>query len=266
MNQPLETAVDEKPLIEYVFSKQFKRANAEARLLAPIPQELRDYHFRAKTEDPEEEERQVRPKISVDDERFLFLRYNYAKYRAIGANGEANGFLDSARDTKEVIVNTNMALVIEMAKKIRHKDIEYGDFICEGNMALLRSVEKFDVERGYKFSTYACTCIVKSFARLMRQQGSYRRIQPINSEPELDYWEDFDLHGARGLEGVEEVMSKNRAGLTRDEMEIIRGRFYMPEKMTLVQIGKKMGYSPERVRQMQTSALSKLRCALDRLV
>ena len=68
-----------------------------------------------------------------------------------------------------------MPLVLAMVRRIRMPMVEFVDLISEGNKALLRSVEKFDVSRGFKFSTYACRAILKGFSRLATKTGSYRQ-------------------------------------------------------------------------------------------
>lgn len=70
-----------------------------------------------------------------------------------------------AKQYREQLAETNLALVLAMAKRVRLSEVDFADLIGEGNMALMRSVDKFDCGRGFKFSTYACRAILKSFSR-----------------------------------------------------------------------------------------------------
>ena len=69
--------------------------------------------------------------------------------------------------------------------KTRAEDMEFADMLGEGNMALLRAVDKFDVSRGFKFSTYACRAILKAFGR-GRKQTKYRQHNPVHFDPEME--------------------------------------------------------------------------------
>ena len=70
----------------------------------------------------------------------------------------------TAKGYREQIAETNLALVLAMAKRTRMSEVDFADLVSEGNMALLRSVDKFDCRRGFKFSTYACRAILKAFS------------------------------------------------------------------------------------------------------
>ena len=107
------------------------------------------------------------------------MRYNFAR-RACGkiieefagkrltapAARKLVAWANRALDTRANIVELNLPLVLAMGKRTRLSNIDFNEMISEGNMALLRSVEKFDCSRGYKFSTYACRAILKSSSRV----------------------------------------------------------------------------------------------------
>ncbi len=120
----------------------------------------------------------TRTVLRADQEAVLFLRYNYARYRlarllaaqqrrkSLTRTSQMILWHTRAAEVQAAIVRANMALVLAMAKQTRIPNVEFSELVSEGNMALLRSVEKFDVARGFKFSTYACRAILKSFNRL----------------------------------------------------------------------------------------------------
>jgi RNA polymerase primary sigma factor len=221
-------------------------------------------------------------RLTAQEETVLFLRYNYARYRLhllVRAAqrrrrderaGEMVHWFRRAQDTRADLVEANLGLVLAMAKRLRGSDIEYWDLVSEGNLALLRSVEKFDVSRGYRFSTYACRAILKSFARFASKRARYRQRFPTEFEPSLEQ-SDYDVrkHEMQAedcLEDLRDVLARNRAELTDVEMRIIWERFALHEgdrKRTLAEVGQIVGLSNERVRQIQYLALRKIRAALE---
>ncbi|MEM8494570.1 MAG: sigma factor, partial [Planctomycetota bacterium] len=113
--------------------------------------------------------------MTAAEERVIFAQYNYCRFRVAtireGLVHEPNPDADTARTMldwhrkarayREQIAGLNLALVLAMAKRVRGFDNDFTEMISEGNMALLRSVDKFDITRGFKFSTYACRAILK---------------------------------------------------------------------------------------------------------
>ena len=73
-----------------------------------------------------------------------------------------------------------------MAKRTRMSEVDFADLISEGNMALLRAVDKFDAARGFKFSTYACRAILKAFSRQGVKLSKYRAMFPTDFDPALE--------------------------------------------------------------------------------
>src|SRR5215469_6704815 len=70
-----------------------------------------------------------------------------------------------ANVVKELLINANMRLVVSIAKKHAAQADNFFELVSDGNMSLIRAVEKFDFGRGFKFSTYASWAIMKNFAR-----------------------------------------------------------------------------------------------------
>ena len=220
--------------------------------------------------------------LTGKEEHRLFLRYNYARYR-LGQLAQAQQrricqtrtrkiklWSERAEQARADLVRWNMALVMAMARRTRIPNVEFTELISEGNMALLRSVEKFDVSRGFRFSTYACRAILKSFNRLATKTGRYRQHFPVEYDPELEV-SDYDLkkHEMQtegSLESLREVLAANRANLSSLEQTIIMERFALASRdgrRTLSQVGKMVGLTNERVRQIQNLALGKIRAAME---
>jgi RNA polymerase sigma factor (sigma-70 family) len=177
-----------------------------------------------------------------------------------------------AMNTRSKLVRANMALVLAMGKRTRIPNVEFTELISEGNMALLRSVEKFDVARGFKFSTYACRAILKSFNRLATKTGRYRTHFPTEFDPDLERsdWDvmKHDIQKKDSVEALMEIISRNRANLSQIERTVVVERFALGtdrrKGRTLAEVGKIVGLTNERVRQIQNLALGKIKDALNK--
>lgn len=222
--------------------------------------------------------------LTAAEERVLFLQYNFARYRLEMLRVEIGecrpkdsqvrlvfDWHEQARLLRTHIAESNLALVLAMAKRSRMNDVDFGDLVSEGNMALLRSVDKFDIERGFKFSTYACRAILKSFSRLGMKQTRYRQRFPTEFDPALEQSNEpaerrREDELDRAAEAVHVVVN-NTAELTDIEQEVIHHRFGIDagaqgRRLTLAQVGALIGLTKERVRQIQNRALEKLRITL----
>ncbi len=82
----------------------------------------------------------------------------------------------AARGAKEEMVSANLRLVISIAKKYVNRGMQFGDVIQEGNLGLLKAVEKFEYRRGFKFSTYATWWIRQAITRGIAEQGRTIRV------------------------------------------------------------------------------------------
>ncbi|MAT80206.1 MAG: hypothetical protein CMJ29_12920 [Phycisphaerae bacterium] len=222
--------------------------------------------------------------LTAAQERVLFLQFNFARFRLeslrleIGEERPRDAqvrqifdWYERIRGLRTQIAESNLALVLAMAKRIRSSDVDFGDLVSEGNMALLRSVDKFDIERGFKFSTYACRAILKAFSRQGMKQTKYRQRFPTEFDPLLEKSnESAERRREDELERAAEavhVIVENTADLTDIEQEVIHHRFGIDagaqgRRLTLAQVGTLIGLTKERVRQIQNRALEKLRHTL----
>ena len=222
------------------------------------------------------------PRLSRRDEAELFHRYNYARYRLARAMGPQRRRFSNRRarqallwhrrvlETRAALVSANMALVPAMARRFRSNGIELEELVSEGNMALMRAVDKFDVGRGYKFSTYACQAVLKAFSRLARQAGRYRQRFPTEYVPGMEKSDETERrHEAQrdlAIEDLQSVLAHNLADLTEVERTIVGTRFAVyghGEAHTLEVVASRVGLSKERVRGIQIHALAKLRAAME---
>lgn len=223
------------------------------------------------------------PQLSNKEETDLFLRMNYARFRlsqeiATARNRKIS--INKARemlhwhrvdiDARASLVQSNLPLVLYMAKKVRISGADFDDIVSEGNMALLRAVDGFDCSRGFKFSTYACQAIFKSFSRLATMNNKYRLRFPVEFDPSYEKSNCADVRHEEAVEYHSEqlvkILESNSAGLTTTDMAVIKGRYALggtPSRKTLLEMGQILGLSKERVRQIQKGAVGKLRKALE---
>lgn len=227
--------------------------------------------------------------FTAEDERRMFLRFNFCRYRAVRilqqfkgkaltneAAAELVRWEATIQEGRGEIVRVNVPLVLAMAKRTRITGVDFADLISEGNLALLRAVDKFDCARGFKFSTYACRAILKSFSRVAVRSARHRGHFPTEFDPTLER-SDFverrrDIVERECVEDLKAILVNNLANLNDVEEVVIRARFALDEPSpeaaelrgkTLEQVGEMIGVTKERVRQIQNKALSKLKLALE---
>jgi len=218
------------------------------------------------------------------EERLMFLRFNYSKLRLCKlqrlikkaglTRKRAEEFLFWHRrfeHFREYLVRTNLALVLAMAKRTRLGDVDFAEIVSEGNMALIRAVDKFNVDRGFKFSTYACRAILKAFSRTALKSSRHRTRFPVEFEPEMEKsdWTDRrrDAVEEDCIDELKAIVDRNLADLSQVEETVIRRRFNWKQEeehaLTLEEVGQIIGVTKERVRQIQNKALMKIRSVME---
>jgi RNA polymerase sigma factor (sigma-70 family) len=218
------------------------------------------------------------------EERIMFLRFNYSKLRLtrlqklIQKDGltrdRADLFLEWHRrfeHFREYLVRTNLALVLAMAKRTRLGDVDFAEVVSEGNMALIRAVDKFNVDRGFKFSTYACRAILKAFSRTALKSSRHKSRFPVEFEPDMEKsdWQDRrrDQVEEDCIDELKAIVDRNLADLSNVEETVIRRRFNWQQQeehpLTLEEVGQIIGVTKERVRQIQNKALAKIRSVME---
>jgi RNA polymerase sigma factor (sigma-70 family) len=281
----------EQPL-DYIYHESFDDPTVEEAYTAPMPgveeYEAKRREMKAPKDVPPELASMYEvPLLNKDQEQHLFRKMNYLKHQASqlrlrlckdGSDTEVDPtrvriqdlrqieeLQAEANEVKDQLISANMRLVANIAKRHAAQSDNFWELMSDGNMSLIRAVEKFDYSRGFKFSTYASWAIMKNFARSIPEE-KHRRERFVTGHEDL-----FDAAQDTRSDEHEQLATTERAAtcvnrllehLEPRERAIIRMRAGLDDgtkAMTLEEIGQQFGITKERVRQLNARAMKKLR-------
>ncbi len=268
----------EKPL-DLIHNELFDAADADAIILdVDEPQAPPAKPARVPTDLPPYLRSLYRtPLLTREQEQDLFRRYNYLKYKAKNIVerldpeeaaesdcDEVRGLMQRIEMLRQRIIRANLRLVVAIAKRHVGRSANFFEVISDGNMSLMRAVEKFDYARGNKFSTYGTWAIIKNYARSIPEAHYHGTRYVTGQDAVLDTAPDpseataFESDKRR----VRELIAAGLDELPEREREIVRGHFGLNTDggaITLEQLGKRFGVTKERIRQIEQRAIARLR-------
>jgi RNA polymerase sigma factor (sigma-70 family) len=269
--------------IEFIACPQFRRKSAEALATTPpaaaaVPlEQSRPDAAAGKDLTPYLASLYRTRLLTKDEEQFYFRRMNWLKYRAARARRRLDkrrvsvaqierieGWLTEAETVKAILITSNLRLVVSIAKNFVDATYAFEELVSEGNVALMRAVEKFNFALGNRFSTYATYAIQRHFFRLSHRGRQFRKRFIADDEA---------LRDRAAAEPTTEYCSAEQIGLLKGmfgqflrdleprEREIVVARFGFDGKAprTFRELGSAMGVCKERIRQIQGRAMEKLR-------
>ncbi len=217
------------------------------------------------------------PLLSREQEAHLFRKMNFLKHQAASIRDKIDPAKAKASDLDDVerlqeealavknqIIRANLRLVVSIAKRHVGPSNNFFELVSDGNMSLIRAVEKFDYSRGNKFSTYASWAIMKNFARTIPEEN-YRRDRFVTGHEEMfeaaadNRTDEHEYESA--LKRMQEAVRGMLGKLDERERRIIISRYGLggAHEQTLEQLGRELGITKERVRQIESRAQDKLR-------
>lgn len=217
------------------------------------------------------------PLLSREQEADLFRRYNYLKCKAtklvkvasqnevtVGAFDAIRQLRSQVEDVRQRITRANLRLVVSIAKRHAGWKANFFEIISDGNMSLMRAIEKFDYARGNKFSTYATWAVMKNYARSIPEQHYQNRRFVTGQDEVLDAvaQRETETISESDRVRVRELIDAGLGELSDREREVVHNHFALGGEgtgETLEQIGKRFGVTKERVRQIELRALTRLR-------
>ncbi len=166
-----------RPIYEKGFKFKLKVFEEFLDSLNPVLREIDDIYYRLKAI------QRVGPKVKLGNEADLRKRleeihntYRLEPQELVGLVKSVRRSMQEAHRAKTEMVRANLRLVISIAKKYTNRGLNFLDLIQEGNMGLMKAVEKFEYIRGYKFSTYATWWIRQAITRSIADQARTIRI------------------------------------------------------------------------------------------
>lgn len=218
------------------------------------------------------------PLLTREEEVYYFRKMNFLKFQASQLRStidptrprgkdmdRVEGLIEEASEIKNFLIRSNLRLVVSIAKRHMRPTTSFFEMVSDGNMSLIRAIEKFDFTKGFKFSTYASWAIMKNYARSIPAENV--RLDRYRTGNEEIFQASSDQRSDQYLEERTNRQQKDLIlsildHLDTRERDIIVHRYGLSEgaaPQTLEQVGNRLGVTKERIRQLEARALRKMR-------
>jgi len=268
--------------VDYIYNAEFDDPTKEAAILAEMPGEEKFQADRAGKAPPKDVPAHMIhlyewPLLTKEQEQHVFRKMNFLKHKLHKfqdtldpTKAKVTDLLrveelkSGIRDCRDRLISCNQRLVYAQAKQKLALGENIDDLVSDGNLSLMRAVEKFDYGRGYKFSTYATWAIMKNFARSIPDAKTHKQRYMTGHDELFEAKADVRTDEQEVLAQADAARARVNHLLehldarTRD---VIRMRTGLDgsEEMTLEQIGQHFGITKERVRQINVRGMKMLR-------
>jgi RNA polymerase sigma factor (sigma-70 family) len=266
--------------IDYMDSPEFHKSDADRVILGPPP-EVDKKASRVKPPPglpPYLASLYSIPLLTREEEGYYFRKMNFLKFKAAKLRSRIDRTRPRARDldtleellakaveVKNFLIRSNLRLVVSIAKRHMTPATNFFEMVSDGNMSLIRAIEKFDYTKGNKFSTYATWAIMKNYARSI--PAEYTLLDRFRTGNDEVFHASPDDRGSQYEEELvnsrqHQVIMSILEQLDERERAIITHRYGLEhgsEPLTLEEVGTKFGVTKERIRQLESRALQKLR-------
>jgi len=223
----------------------------------------------------------ITPVLNREQEIELFRRYNYLKYLVAQERhqlklsqlearrlAQLEAYLEEAEEIRKTLVEANLRLVVSIAGRHTSNDAGFLELVSKGNFALIQAVEEFDYTKGFRFSRRASLDIAKEYAKV---SGRSTELTPKRAASLASI--QRDLRGTTADVSAIERTRQSLAEVIREELDEreqyvilhhfgLTGSSIRKNTKTLKQIGEELGLTKERIRQIELTALQKLRQCL----
>ncbi len=271
--------------VDYIDSTEFRRPSAESAICGSAPVIDKDA-FDGKTPTGLPAylgEMYTVPLLTREQEQYYFRRMNFRKFQFTELRDQLDKekptarivsrmetLLEDINQVKNLLIRSNLRLVVSIAKKYIKSSAAFFELVSDGNISLMRAVEKFDYFRGNKFSTYASWAILKNFARSV--PAEHQRLDRFRTGQDEAFASSSEQKSSFF---IDEHMNRTQRAVIREllqeldgrEQKVIACRFGLDEGAepeTLEQVGNRLGVTKERVRQIEVRTLEKLRRIAER--
>lgn len=218
------------------------------------------------------------PLLTREEEGYYFRKMNFLKFQAHELREQIDrsrpraseldrleSLLEQAGEVKNFLIRSNLRLVVSIAKRHMTPTTSFFEMVSDGNMSLIRAIEKFDYMKGNKFSTYATWAIMKNYARSI--PAHYTQMDRFRTGNEEVFEFSREKRGSQFLDeqvnqGQHKILMGILDQLDERERAIIVNRYGLDvgsDPLTLEEVGNRFGVTKERIRQIETRALQKMR-------